>query len=1821
MKNKYLQRFVALTMAASMVLTSAPVSAADEVILMEAAQEVSTDAPAVSEEAPATQESLAVEEAGVAEAATGENAPEAGSAEDELVLDAEIVATPETQAQEQIAEEDVIHVAPILDESVETPESTQPDTPDPAKVPTKVTNLRFDEEYPDDICWDWNNLADYYEIRIAINNEEYKNSEGGFVRWWSTYYELENLSATSLYAYVLDKQEKVDGGTKRLSDQKDVTLSISVRAVNEDWSTDDGTPVLYAGEFSDPVSYDFNVTPEKPAKVTNVHLDVDDPDVLRWNPEVRADYYYIRIQDGTYEYRRSGDYEKVRANGRCTYDLSNLAKRADEFYAYDLTTKQAVNNADGSSIRLSDRKDVTALSVAVCAVNEGKTYGGVTAKNEGPWSDAVSYQFKAYEETPEIPQNVRIEDGRIYFDSTSGCSVEMSVLADGKEYVVRAYSLYDETSKQFRDCYDYVSVGSGDDLEDIGSLHFWTKDEAGNWRYDEKDTAFAPGKTYTLKVREYTGDGLKKVTSPWSGEVTYVAVDSAKQKPEKTGNIRYSDGWLYWNAVPGLRDGAYNGVYGYIVTVSGAKDPIKLSGDGYYDEDEDEWISATSLYLESYPTHFKTGSKYTVTIKSYRAISGVYNPETYETKYEYVYSDDSAPFEFTYGEVVESLGKPAATVTEDGLLQWAAVQGASEYDVLIKEGDVVFTELVGKRDESTGKWIQTVDTSKSLTVSGTRTSLVCSTDLDLYHWILVDGVWKKALDADGEFAEPFQRGRTYTLQVRAKNDTKGAGPWSDAVSYTVKTSYLSSAKPATVTGLTVLTSASQKEDNLLLDGATLAWNEMDNVDWYEFLIKDAAGNVYLASKPELKADGSVDVENCYPEDYADVSRYAIRHLSGYRAYVKAAGKALTVAKGADGRELKSMTPGQTYTISLRAVNTYWDATDAIARKVKGDWSSPVTYTVTGAEGIRDLKYVSADEENYYFTYTSSFVNTIYYQVATDNAFTTASVVSGGWVSYSVETGVGTAKLPILKQASYLRPGTTYYVRAVVATSAPTDAELASLNPVVASFTTEARSAKNITGLKLYEDKNPEFTFVFNGTLEEGYDYFELQYAKSNSKNDADWISVGQITTLDLSDLPSGTYYVRARAYIVVDGIKKYGNPTNVLSVSVTTSMTSISGLKLAKKTASGYKFTFTGDVKWNEDVEYQVSESASFETNKSKKTWSNDVFARSENSFTVSYVDLEPGKKYYVRARVIKPSAPADQRYGSYTKSISFTAAMPKTYVSTTVVTDKAVTLTMDSASDFSGWLTGYQVQKKLGKKYLTMAQTTNNVYKNTGLQADTTYLYRVRPYYYSKETKKTTYGAWAYATVTTWGGALNVKATPKSTTSIKITWDKVPGATAYELYRLVGSSDSTQASAGKYDGYSKWELVKTLKKKAKSYTDKKLDKNLAYSYKVKAVKTVDKKTYSIEEQSYRVNLAFPDDMPIVDVITYADGKTKVTWTPIYAGKGYLIEKYDDVNRVWKQHKKITKKSTSSYTFAAVSKETDYRISAMKSETEYTSEEYITIYPALAAPTNVKAKANKDGSITVSWNKVSGADYYLVYRTTSSDAYYEKDAKKYRYDSGALVQAYVADSTTVSGYRVLEDDERTDTKITDRPISYTVNGATNEVYEGPKPGVTYYYFVVACKRGVSYQWKNGETDEGTSYDPGRYGSKSASATVTSTKQPAKPASFKVKAAAKKKQVTLTWKTVKGAIGYEVYRSTKKKSGFEKIAELGKVKKYVDKSVKKDTKYYYKIRAIQTNEAGAYVYSKYTAVKNVKVGAKKTTKKTTSSKSASSKSTSKTASKK
>ena len=151
-------------------------------------------------------------------------------------------------------------------------------------------------------------------------------------------------------------------------------------------------------------------------------------------------------------------------------------------------------------------------------------------------------------------------------------------------------------------------------------------------------------------------------------------------------------------------------------------------------------------------------------------------------------------------------------------------------------------------------------------------------------------------------------------------------------------------------------------------------------------------------------------------------------------------------------------------------------------------------------------------------------------------------------------------------------------------------------------------------------------------------------------------------------------------------------------------------------------------------------------------------------------------------------------------------------------------------------------------------------------------------------------------------------------------------------------------------------------------------------------------------------------------------------------------------------------------------------------------------------------------SIRLTWKKVKKADGYQVYR-------YNKSTKKYQKVATVKTNTY------------------TDKKL--------------------KTATVYQYKVRAYRKS------------GKKTVTGKY-----SNVIKAATSPQKVTAVKAKRV--KSKVKLTWKKVKGADGYEIYRATSKKGKYQKIKTLkkGTIVSYTDGKAKKGKTYYYKVRAVK-----------------------------------------------
>lgn len=139
----------------------------------------------------------------------------------------------------------------------------------------------------------------------------------------------------------------------------------------------------------------------------------------------------------------------------------------------------------------------------------------------------------------------------------------------------------------------------------------------------------------------------------------------------------------------------------------------------------------------------------------------------------------------------------------------------------------------------------------------------------------------------------------------------------------------------------------------------------------------------------------------------------------------------------------------------------------------------------------------------------------------------------------------------------------------------------------------------------------------------------------------------------------------------------------------------------------------------------------------------------------------------------------------------------------------------------------------------------------------------------------------------------------------------------------------------------------------------------------------------------------------------------------------------------------------------------------------------------------------------------------------------------------------------------------------------TVSSGVTSLSVTAQTGTTYHYKVKAFKMVNGVKW---------------YGLDSKVKSVTSLLSQAKLTSVKRSSSSK---VTVKWKKVTGASGYQIYYSTKKNSGYKKLATVSKGSATSKKvSAKKGKKYYYKIRAYRKTPTGIS-YGKLSSVVSCK----------------------------
>ena len=216
-----------------------------------------------------------------------------------------------------------------------------------------------------------------------------------------------------------------------------------------------------------------------------------------------------------------------------------------------------------------------------------------------------------------------------------------------------------------------------------------------------------------------------------------------------------------------------------------------------------------------------------------------------------------------------------------------------------------------------------------------------------------------------------------------------------------------------------------------------------------------------------------------------------------------------------------------------------------------------------------------------------------------------------------------------------------------------------------------------------------------------------------------------------------------------------------------------------------------------------------------------------------------------------------------------------------------------------------------------------------------------------------------------------NVQAEVISNDSVRITWKDVSGATSYKVYRANGSANAL---------YSQITNTAML-----SWIDTGLSAGQIHYYKVSAVSGIN----MASEQSEEVLVIMPVGNLQVSVLT--DNSVSFTWNAVSGTNGYNVYRSDSENG---HYSKINTDTiiSSEFTDTGLTAFTAYyyKISAILGEVEGALSNAILSTTLFSAPLNVKVSITVDNSISLSWNAVSGANGYNVYRSDNETGVYTK---------------------------------------------------------------------------------------------------------------------------------------------------------------------------------------------------------------------------------------
>ncbi|GHU60928.1 hypothetical protein FACS189445_1900 [Spirochaetia bacterium] len=431
------------------------------------------------------------------------------------------------------------------------------------------------------------------------------------------------------------------------------------------------------------------------------------------------------------------------------------------------------------------------------------------------------------------------------------------------------------------------------------------------------------------------------------------------------------------------------------------------------------------------------------------------------------------------------------------------------------------------------------------------------------------------------------------------------------------------------------------------------------------------------------------------------------------------------------------------------------------------------------------------------------------------------------------------------------------------------------------------------------------------------------------------------------------------------------------------------------------------------------------------------------------------------------------------------------------------------------------------------------------------------------------------------------LSATAQSPASMTLSWTPVSGAASYKIYR----SDS---SSGPFTLVS----IST----AASCIDTGLSASTQYWYKVSAVS--DGGTEGLQSATASGTTSAPSVDPLpgtpggVSTTVLSSAFINVSWTAVLGATGYMVY--------------YGTETAGSSQYAGTASSSPFAVTGLQPGTTYyftvkagndagwsaASTPVSGVTTALPVPSGLSATAQSSSGMTISWNAVSGAASYKVYRagssagpftniSTSSTTTYTDTGltagTTYWYKVSAVNGTEGAQSGAVSGITTALAAPTglsvTAQSSSGMAVSWSaVTGAASyKIYRasssaGPfttsvGSSTTTAYTDTGLTAGTTYWYKVSAVN-------GTEGAQSAA--VSGRTSPAAPTGLSATAQSSS-GMTLNWSAVTGAASYKIYRASSSAGPFTTSVGSSATTTYTDTGLTAGTTYWYKVSAVNGTE--------------------------------------------